>query len=198
MVEYAYDIPGIRTHDDYQMGLQMRYENSQDWGTPLYYSVRLSYLKHKMKEHRLEMVEAGHNGPAEYRIVDTEGKVYFARHYEKDEFDGTKKRPSQSKYKFDFDMVTDLNDPLGYYYVIKDENGKCLTNIDLMMFLRDSIWRDRIEMTSYMKPIAYISTYLPSSIEDFKSAYGFGEKLSEKYGGYFLDKIKEYSQLKEK
>lgn len=32
MVEYAYDVPGIRTPDDNQMGLQMRYENIQGWG----------------------------------------------------------------------------------------------------------------------------------------------------------------------
>lgn len=198
MVNYAYNIPGIRTPDDNQMGLQTRYEDRPDWGLPLFYSVKLSYLKHKMKEHRLEMIEAGYNGPAEYRIIDINGNVFFTRYYKKDEFDEVKKRPSQSKYKFSFDRITDLKDPLGYYYIIKDENGKCLTDIELMMFLREAIWRDRIEMASYMKPIAYISTYVPSSIEDFKSAYGFGEKISEKYGEYFLEKIKEYLQSKTK
>ena len=62
---YIYD---IISQNKGQYALLMSYDNEY-WGAPLNVNKKVYYLKNKMKAHRDEVVESGHDDIIYYRIV---------------------------------------------------------------------------------------------------------------------------------
>jgi hypothetical protein len=76
---FAYDLPGIRSPKDTQLGLRLRVDGGS-WSPPVNYSKKKSYLVQKMKEHRETMLSCGHeNAFVEYQIIDADDNVLYSR-----------------------------------------------------------------------------------------------------------------------
>lgn len=180
---FIYDIPYMKNPKKGDLALQICVESG--WST-LNYSSNLSYLKGKMKAHR-KMSGAEHN--VIYRIVDENEKVYFSKEYGIGEEAQTRQnynKPVAKKINF----VEFGEDGL---YIIEDEEGNNITDVNLLYFLYDFRFYNIIPCMIDNKTLTHLATNPPTNKSEFIAIYGMGEKKYDKCGELFIEAINNFA-----
>ena len=84
------------------------------------------------------------------------------------------------------------------FNVLVDSDGEIITDMELLAYLRrfraELMKRDNI--AAYLiiknKGLVSLATYKPTTREEFTKLYGLGETTYNKYGQFFIDKIKSF------
>lgn len=199
---YKYDIR-IPTEGEFALFYST---DGESWGAPLNVSKKKWYLKSKMKAHRDEMINMGHDGKTYYRIEDHMQKVISTHIFQEGERGGStepysKETPKPKTnyvkayvYEYFGEIVTEEKEdafPFTTFDVICDDDGKVLTDLKLLQLLSAFIYKERISILQNKTKVS-IATYLPLSRESFVKLPGCGEKLFDKYGERIVEFLKSY------
>ena len=200
---YIYD---IISQNKGQYALLMSYDNEY-WGAPLNVNKKVYYLKNKMKAHRDEMVESGHDDIIYYRIVDYDQNVIYSHCFQKGE-KGESNVPYHTKspkpkiiyktaYLYDYaeEIIIEEKEgafPVATFYVICDDDGNVKTDLKLLKLIGVFLFRERIPVIVSRKAQVALATYMPLSKETFIELPGCGEKMFLKCGEKLIGLIKAY------
>ena len=167
---YKYDIPYPK---EGQMTLTLD-------GIPINVSKKKSYLMEMMYAHRASVCEANGVCPAtKYEISKffSEGeKVFSEEPYHK-----IKKEKVNYVSKNGFNLIA-------------DEEGKIITDEELMHVLYDLIYVCRLPISNSREVAVQLATYKPTTKDEFVSLKGLGEKKYDKCGELLMDVIKKHSE----
>ena len=200
---YKYD---IISQNKGQYALLMSYDNEY-WGAPLNVAKKVYYLKNKMKAHRDEMVEYGHDDMVYYRIVDYDQNVVYTQCFQKGE-KGESTVPYhvespkakivyKTAYLYDYtgEIILDKKEdvfPVATFDVICDDDGNVKTDLKLLKLIGTFLFRERIPVIVSKKAQVALATYMPLSKETFIELPGCGEKMFLKCGEKLIGLIKAY------
>lgn len=161
-------------------------------GVPINVSKSKSYLVEKMKAHRDMMCEGTDSPPsAKYSIVSPDGSTV----YEKEFSQGERGNAKQAYYKSSEDEKPCYVKKNGFR-LITDESGNILTDEDLLKFLYDFRFYNRVPVMITNDALVSLATYKPTTKEEFVSLHGLGEKVYAKCGEMFLQAIRDFEEKK--
>ena len=170
-------------------------------------SKNISYLKSKIKAHRDEMIDSGHDDTGYYSIEAPNKDIVFSQTFQKGERGNSNvpyhvESPKPDiKYKkaYLYDRKDDIviEEKANVFAevvfdVICDDTGKVITDLKLLKLLGDFIFYERIPVMVTRKAQVSIATYLPQTKEEFANLPGCGEKLYNKCGEKIISFIKTY------
>lgn len=176
---YKYDIPYPK---EGQMTLTLD-------GIPINVSKKKSYLMEKMYAHRASVCEADGVCPAtKYEIIEADGKVVFNKFFS----EGEKVFSEEPYHKIKKEKVNYVSK--NGFNLIADEEGKIITDEELMDVLYNLIYVCRLPISNSREVAVQLATYKPTTKDEFVSLKGLGEKKYDKCGEFLMDVIKKHSE----